>query len=224
MNRSLGSRYVLHDVLGRGAMGEVFRGTVRESGAPVAVKVLKAELMADPEVVSRFVQERSILTSISHPNVVRVIDLVVEGDTLGIVMEMVRGRDLRRALTEAQTQPPAVAVGLFRQLLAGLTAVHAAGVLHRDIKPENILLDFYGSRMQVKLTDFGIARLTYGTALTRTTGLIGTPEYMAPETAEHGTADLRRRSVLRWDRPVRAAGGPDPVRGGPPAGGAAASG
>jgi serine/threonine-protein kinase len=85
-------------------MGEVFHGTIRESGAPVAVKVLKAELMADGEVVSRFVQERSILTSISHPNVVRVIDLVVEGDTLGIVMELVRGRDLRRALAEAQTQ------------------------------------------------------------------------------------------------------------------------
>jgi serine/threonine protein kinase len=168
-------------------------------------------------VVSRFVQERSILTSISHPNVVRVIDLVVEGDTLGIVIEMVRGRDLRRALSEARTQPPAMAVGLFRQVLAGLTAVHAAGVLHRDIKPENILLDFYGSRMQVKLTDFGIARLTYGTALTRTTGLIGTPEYMAPETAEHGTATLaadlysagtsctscwragpRSEAVLRW--------------------------
>src|SRR5579871_5618552 len=132
---------MLHEVLGRGAMGEVFRGTVRESGAPVAVKVLRAELMADREVVSRFVQERSILTSISHPNVVRVIDLVIEGETLGIVMELVRGRDLRRALGEDQTHLPAVAARLFRQLLAGLTAVHAAGVLHRDIKPENILLD-----------------------------------------------------------------------------------
>ena len=131
MNRSLGSRYVLHDVLGRGAMGEVFRGTVRESGAPVAVKVLKAELMADPEVVGRFVQERSILTSISHPNVVRVIDLVVEGDTLGIVMEMVRGRDLRRALAEARTQPPAVAVRLFHQVLIGLTAACCTGTSSR---------------------------------------------------------------------------------------------
>src|ERR1700684_3329289 len=115
-------------------MGEVFRGTVRESGAPVAVKILRAELVADGEAVSRFVQERSILTSINHPNVVQVLDLVVEGDTLGIVMELVRGRDLRRTLAEEQTPLPVAAVRLFRQLLAGLTAVHAAGVLHRDIK------------------------------------------------------------------------------------------
>ena len=216
VNRSLGSRYVLHDVLGRGAMGEVFRGTVRESGAPVAVKVLRAELMADREVVSRFVQERSVLTSISHPNVVGVIDLVVEGETLGIVMELVRGRDLRRALAEDQTHPPIAAARLFRQLLAGLTAVHAAGVLHRDIKPENILLDWVGSRMQVKLTDFGIARLTYGTALTRTTGLIGTPEYMAPETAQHGVAtfaaDLYSAGIVLYEMLA----GRTPFGGGPP--------
>jgi hypothetical protein len=216
VNRSLGSRYVLHDMLGRGAMGEVFRGTIRESGAPVAVKVLRTELMADREVVSRFVQERSILTSISHPNVVQVIDLVVEGETLGIVMELVRGRDLRRALAEDQTRLPTVAARLFRQVLAGLTAVHAAGVLHRDIKPENILLDFDGSRTQVKLTDFGIARLTYGTALTRTTGLIGTPEYMAPETAQHGAAtfatDLYSAGIVLYEMLA----GRTPFGGGPP--------
>jgi serine/threonine protein kinase len=203
VNRSLGSRYVLHDVLGRGAMGEVFHGSVRESGAAVAVKVLKAELVADTEVVSRFVQERSILTSIDHPNVVRVIDLVVEGETLGIVMELVWGQDLRRTLTEERTHPPAAAAGLIRQVLAGLTAVHDAGVLHRDVKPENILLDSYGDRVRVKLTDFGVARLTYGTSLTRTTGLIGTPDYMAPETALAGTAtsasDLYSAGIVLYE-------------------------
>jgi serine/threonine protein kinase len=211
-----GSRYVLHDVLGRGAMGEVFRGAVRESGAPVAVKILRAELVGDSEIVSRFVRERSILTSISHPNVVRVIDLVVEGDTLGIVMEMVRGKDLRRSLTEEHTQPPAAAVQLCRQLLAGLKAVHAVGVVHRDIKPENILLDFYDSPVRVKLTDFGIARLTYGTALTRTSGVIGTPEYMAPETAQDGTAtsaaDLYSTGIVLYEMLA----GRTPFRGGPP--------
>ena len=98
MDTPLGSRYVLHDVLGRGAMGQVFRGSVRGSGAPVAVKVLKPELVSDTEVVARFFRERSILTSIDHPNVAKVLDLVVEGETLGIVMELVEGQDLRRYL------------------------------------------------------------------------------------------------------------------------------
>ncbi len=216
MEQPLGSRYLLHELLGRGAMGQVFRGTVRETGAPVAVKVLKAELVADAEVVSRFVRERSILTSIDHPNVVRVINLVVEGDTLGIVMELARGRDLRRTLAEERTYPPDVAARLFLQVLAGLTAVHDAGVLHRDIKPENILLDFYGDRVRVKLTDFGVARLTYGTSLTRTTGLIGTPEYMAPETALDGTAtsasDLYSAGTVLYEMLA----GRTPFGGGPP--------
>ncbi len=216
MEQPLGSRYVLHDMLGRGAMGEVFRGTVRESGAPVAIKVLRPELMADRDMVSRFVRERSILTSISHPNVVRVIDLVVEGDTLGIVMEMVQGRDLRRTLAEEQTRSPAAAAWLCRQLFAGLTAVHAVGVVHRDIKPENILLDIDYEQVRVKLTDFGIARLTYGTALTRITGLIGTPEYMAPETAQDGTAtsaaDLYSTGIVLYEMLA----GRTPFAGGPP--------
>jgi serine/threonine protein kinase len=203
LDTPLGSRYVLHELLGRGAMGQVFRGTVRGSGAPVAVKVLKPELVSDTEVVARFFRERSILISIDHPNVAKVLDLVIEGETLGIVMELVRGRDLRQALPEAQTHPPTAAIRLFRQLLAGLTAVHAAGVIHRDIKPENILLDFDHKRMRVKLTDFGVARLTDGTALTRTTGLIGTPEYMAPETARHGSAtfaaDLYSAGIVLYE-------------------------
>jgi len=216
MDRALGSRYLLHDPLGRGSMGEVFRGTVRESGDPVAVKVLRPELVSDRELVGRFVQERSILTSISHPNVVRVLDLVVEGDTLGIVMDLVCGRDLRRAMADERTHPPAMAVHLFRQLLAGLQAVHTAGVLHRDIKPENMLLDFYAGQVRVKLTDFGVARLAYGASLTRGTGVIGTPEYMAPETAEHGTAsyaaDLYSAGIVLYELLA----GRTPFRGGAP--------
>jgi hypothetical protein len=74
----LGSRYVLHELLGRGAMGQVFRGSVRVSGAMVAVKVLKPELVSDAKVVARFLRERSILTSIDHPNVAKVLDLVAD--------------------------------------------------------------------------------------------------------------------------------------------------
>jgi len=203
VDQSLGSKYVLREPLGRGAMGQVFAGTVLESGDPVAVKVLKPELVSDPEAVARFVQERRILTSIRNPNVVRVIDLVAEGETLAIVMELVQGRDLRRYLRDQRTLPPAEAVRLVIQLLSGMAAVHAAGVVHRDIKPENLLLDTSGDHVALKLTDFGVARLSYGASLTKLSSLIGTPEYMAPELAENDSAtyaaDLYSAGVVLYE-------------------------
>ena len=202
MDRPLGSRYVLHDLLGRGAMGEVYRGTVRGSEAAVAVKLLKPELVSDPETVARFFQERSILTAIDHPNVVRVVDLVAEGDILAIVMELVQGQDLRRLLRARRTLPPAEAVRLVCQLLDGLAAVHAAGIVHRDVKPENMLLD--GAAVpRVRLTDFGVARLSYGASLTKISSIIGTPEYMAPEVADHDSAapsaDLYSAGIVLYE-------------------------
>jgi hypothetical protein len=188
MEKSLGSRYVLHEALGRGAMGQVFAGITRPTGEPVAIKILRPELVSDPEVVARFVQERTILMSIADPHVVRVIDLVVEGDTLAIVMELVQGADLRRQLRDRRTVPPAEALRLIGQLLRGVAAVHAAGIIHRDIKPENVLVDTSAGWPRLKLTDFGVARLSYGASLTKLSGVIGTPEYMAPELAEHSRA------------------------------------
>jgi hypothetical protein len=194
---------LLHELLGRGAMGQVFRGTVRGSDAPVAVKVLKPELVSDTEVVARFFQERSILTSIDHPNVAKVLDLVVEGDTLGIVMELVDGQDLRRYLRMRGTLPPGEAVRLVCQLLQGLAAVHAAGIVHRDVKPENVLVSTIRGQADLKLTDFGVSRLSYGASLTKMTSLIGTPEYMAPELADHGSAtpavDLYSAGIVLYE-------------------------
>ena len=188
MAKSLGSGYILHEALGRGAMGEVFAGSVRATGEPVAIKILRPEFVSDPGVVARFVQERTILMSIADPHVVRVIDLVVEGDTLAIVMELVQGPDLRRQLRSWRTVPPAQALQLTGQLLSGMAAVHAAGIIHRDIKPENVLVDASPGWPRLKLTDFGVARLSYGASLTKLTGVIGTPEYMAPELTESNRA------------------------------------
>ena len=207
MNRPLGSRYVLYEALGRGAMGKVFRGTVRSSGAAVAVKLLKPELVSDPEIVGRFLQERSILTSIDHPNVAKVLDLVVEGETLGIVMELVEGQDLRRYLRAHGTLPPAEAVYLVGQLLQGLAAVHAGGIVHRDVKPENVLVSKTRGQVILKLTDFGVSRLSYGASLTKMTSLIGTPEYMAPELADHDSAtpaaDLYSAGIVLYEMLAR---------------------
>jgi Protein kinase domain len=203
VEQQLGSRYLLHEMIGRGAMGQVFAGTVRDSGDRVAVKVLRPELVSDPEAVARFMQERQILTSINNPAIVRVIDLVVEGETLAIVMELISGQDLRRYLRANCTLPPAEAVALAVQLLRGLAAIHAAGVMHRDIKPENLLLDSSAGQAVVKVTDFGVARLTYGASLTKLSTLIGTPDYMAPELAERGgaapPADLYSAGVVLYE-------------------------
>ena len=188
MAKSLGSGYILQEALGRGAMGEVFAGIIRATGEPVAIKILRPEFVSDPGIVARFVQERTILMSIADPHVVRVINLVVEGDTLAIVMELVQGPDLRRQLRSWRTVPPAQALHLTGQLLGGMAAVHTAGIIHRDIKPENVLVDTSAGWPRLKLTDFGVARLSYGASLTKLTGVIGTPEYMAPELPEHNRA------------------------------------
>src|SRR4051812_2640567 len=139
-SRTLGGKYELVSRLGSGAMGEVWRARDRPTGEAVAAKVLRSEFSHNPEIVGRFVVERSILMSLAHPGIVRVRDLVVEGDDLGIVMDLVEGSDLRQVLREDGTLPPALATGVVARVLDALAAAHAQGALHRDVKPDNVLL------------------------------------------------------------------------------------
>jgi serine/threonine protein kinase len=177
----LGANYRLFDVLGRGAMGEVRRGRTN-AGDAVAVKILRPELSADQGMVARFLQESHILVGLDHPNIVRVRDLVAESGRLAIVMDLVEGPDLRTELKRRGTLPPAEAAALTAGVLRGLSAIHAAGVVHRDIKPENVLLDTTTSPTPTpKITDFGVSKLVSGQVTSRSTSVIGTPEYMAPE-------------------------------------------
>ncbi|HEY7138254.1 MAG TPA: serine/threonine-protein kinase [Acidimicrobiia bacterium] len=180
--RQLGSRYTLDHVIGRGGTGEVWLAR-DEVDDPVAVKVLRPELVDDQEIVVRFLRERQVLRSVRNSHIVGVRDLVVEGDTLAIVMDYVARSDLRTYLREhGGALAPSVAVSLTRQMLDALAVVHAAGVVHRDVKPENVLIDTDGNDQPVaKLSDFGVSRLLDGVTLTRISGLIGTPRYMAPE-------------------------------------------
>jgi serine/threonine protein kinase len=195
----LGS-YELGTVLGRGAMGVVYQATSTSSRTPVAVKTLRPELAADPDLIARFIRERSILCEVVHPNLVQVRDLVVEGGSAAIVMDLVPGSDLRRILKERGTVPPAEAAHLVQQLMCALEAVHTGGIVHRDVKPENVLI---GSDGMLRLSDFGIARLTHGPSLTRMSGLIGTPEYLAPELADGMTptpaADIYAVGILFYE-------------------------
>ncbi len=175
--RALGSRYHLQDRLGSGAMGEVWRAVDRADGTLVAAKLLRSELTRDPQLVARFVQERSILLTLQHPHIVRVRDLVVEGEDLALVMDLVVGTDLGKDLAARGTLTPQEAARICGAVLQALSYAHQQHCLHRDVKPDNVLL---GEEGQVLLTDFGIARLAQETSV-RATGALGTPEYMAPE-------------------------------------------
>ncbi|MCP2341656.1 serine/threonine-protein kinase [Actinomadura rupiterrae] len=182
---ALGSRYTLLDMIGQGGMGVVWRARDRASGADRAVKVLRPELAADPAAVTRFVRERTALLKVRHAGVVTVHDLVVEGDRLALVMDLVLGEDLagyRKRRGGALL--PAEAAWLVGQVCAALVAVHEAGLVHRDLKPANVLLDHTTPESPVRLADFGVARIAVGDELTATGNVVGTPRYMAPEVLE----------------------------------------
>ena len=200
---ALGSGYLLGPVIGRGGMGQVHSGTRRGDGSAVAIKVLRPELAEDPTTITRFVQERSILLAIDSPHVVRVHDLVVEGDRLAIVMDLVEGADLRSYLNQRRNLAPAEAASLVADILAGLQAIHGAGVIHRDLKPENVLLDLSAPAPVARVTDFGIARLSSGPTLTRMTGAMGTPEYLPPEVAAGAksgpAADVYSAGIIAYE-------------------------
>lgn len=187
MARKIGSRYTAHQILGRGSAGTVWLGEGPEG--PVAIKLLREDLASDQELVGRFVQERTALLGLDHPNVVSVRDLVVDGNDLALVMDLVRGTDLRTRLDRDRRLAPAAAVAIVADIADGLAAAHAAGVVHRDVKPENVLLDMQGplgpgGSHPALLTDFGVAKLIDSPRRTRATKIIGTPDYLAPEIVE----------------------------------------
>ncbi|MFE0012660.1 serine/threonine-protein kinase, partial [Streptomyces erythrochromogenes] len=194
MARKIGSRYTAHQILGRGSAGTVWLGDGPDG--PVAVKLLREDLASDQELVGRFVQERSALLGLEHPHVVSVRDLVVDGNDLALVMDLVRGTDLRTRLDRERRLAPEAAVAIVADVADALAAAHAAGVVHRDVKPENVLLDMQGplgpgGSHPALLTDFGVAKLidsprraSAGRATAPTTRIIGTPDYLAPEIVE----------------------------------------
>ncbi|MGN9846171.1 protein kinase domain-containing protein [Nonomuraea sp. H19] len=173
---------MLLDEIGAGAMGTVWRARHRDTGDIVAVKLLRDGLAGDQDLVLRFVQERNVMRTLRHPNIVTVRDFVIEGERLALVMDLVEGGDLRTLLQQRGTLPPAEAAQLMAQVADALAVAHAVGVVHRDIKPGNVLID--GTTGQVRLTDFGVARIVHGPGLTQTTSIIGTPVYLSPEVAD----------------------------------------
>ncbi|MCZ4102443.1 serine/threonine protein kinase [Streptomyces sp. So13.3] len=206
--RPVGSKYLLEEVLGRGATGTVWRAQVRDEDGVVAIKVLKEELASDPDIVMRFLRERAVLVRLRHPHIVRVRDLVVEGDLLALVMDLVDGPDLHQYLRDNGPFSPVGAALLTAAVADALAASHADGVVHRDLKPANVLLaTTYGEdgspRMHPMLTDFGIARLADSPGITRTHEFVGTPAYVAPESAQGkpqtSAVDLYGAGILLYE-------------------------
>ncbi|MFE1955456.1 MULTISPECIES: serine/threonine-protein kinase [Streptomyces] len=187
MARKIGSRYTAHQILGRGSAGTVWLGEGPDG--PVAIKLLREDLASDQELVGRFVQERTALLSLDHARVVGVHDLVVDGNDLALVMDLIRGTDLRTRLDRERRLAPEAAVAIAADVAEGLAAAHAAGIVHRDVKPENILLDMQGplgpgGAHPALLTDFGVAKLIDTPRRTRASKVVGTPDYLAPEIIE----------------------------------------
>ena len=176
--------YEIGGELGRGGWGVVFGGRHRHLDREVAIKQLPAAFAADPAARRRFASEARVLASLDHPHVVPVYDYLERDDLCLLVMEQLSGGTLReRVRGEGLTTQAATAVAL--ACAAGLNAAHARGVLHRDIKPENMLYTVSGV---VKVTDFGIAKVTGGadTAVTRAGDVLGTAAYIAPEQVRGG--------------------------------------
>ena len=201
------AKYELLEELGHGGMATVYRARDRRLGREVAVKVIHPHLRNSREVVSRFNAEAKAVAKLRHPNIVDVYD-VSEPDEADqyLVVGLVRGTTLRKLLQERGPMPPEIGAALGSELLAALAHAHANGVVHRDVKPENVLIERGrssaevadealherdGSRVVVKLTDFGIAKLLDAQGVTSTGQVLGSPAHMAPEQIEGGDVDAR---------------------------------
>jgi eukaryotic-like serine/threonine-protein kinase len=188
----LQGRYRILARVASGGMGVVYRGERLELGRAVAIKFLHGWVAEDPNTQKRFRLEAQAMSQLSHPCCVSIIDFGVEGTAPFMVMDFITGETLGSRVHAGGPLPVKQALGIVRQVLAGLAHAHAKGIVHRDIKPDNIVLtEATGLGDQVRILDFGLARLR-DTATNLTQGMpVGTPSYMAPEQIRGEEVDAR---------------------------------
>jgi len=184
----IGNRYEIIRLLGQGGMGAVYQAHDRELDRQVAIKVIRGDMTANPEILKRFKQELILARQITHKNVIRIFDLGQAEGIKFITMEYIEGEDLQSVLRRKKKLEPAEAANIMAQVCRALEAAHSEGVIHRDLKPQNIMLDKTG---RAYVMDFGIARSTLTPGMTQTGALIGTPDYMSPEQAKGQPLDSR---------------------------------
>ena len=188
-------RYNIVNVLGKGAMGVVYEGVDPRLGRRVAIKtILKSHLDEDTgkDFAMRFVREAQAVARLNHPNIVQVYDFGEENDIAYLVMEFIKGKELKNFFDANERFDLKECVRIMSELCEALEFAHNAGIIHRDIKPANVMIDAQG---RTKLTDFGVARVQDSdkTSVERTQAgtMVGTPAYMSPEQITGGTIDKR---------------------------------
>ena len=187
IGRTLNNRYTITARLGKGAMGTVYRATDTQSGRDVALKVISSELVFDSDMLERFKREGEALSKLKHPNIVEFLDAFQHEEHYVIVMEFVSGGSLHELISKGPL-PVERANSIALELCDALIRSHHLNIIHRDLKPENVLIAEDGTS---KLADFGVARLSEGTRMTRSGTQVGTPYYMAPEAWEGKTLDAK---------------------------------
>ncbi len=194
---TIGGKYLIQQLLGRGGMGDVYKANHLTLDRPVVLKLLKKLFQSDPALVQRFHREARAASRLNHPNSITVIDFGQTDDgTLFIAMEYLAGRSLERVIADEHPLGEDRVVHIGAQILAALSEAHALGIIHRDLKPANVMIE---SRLDesdfVKVLDFGIAKLsgpgTGGTGITQAGIVCGTPGYMSPEQVRGERLDAR---------------------------------
>ena len=204
LGQTVGGKYVLESVLGRGGMGSVYAARHAALGTKVAIKVMHEGMTRDAMFVERFNREAQAASRLDHPNVIRVIDFGRDtDDLLYTVMDFAGGSDLGETIARDAPLGDRRIVEILGQVLSAIAAAHDVGIVHRDLKPENIIMsvrvDDDGNRLDVaRVCDFGIAQIADGNkadgsgrALTLSGTLLGTPQYMPPEQCRGEPLDAR---------------------------------
>ncbi len=181
----IGQRYEVIGNIGSGGMANVYLAKDLILNREVAVKVLRFDFQNDQDAIRRFQREALAATEMVHPNIVSVYDVGEERDMQYIIMEYVRGTDLKRYIKEQPDIPLPTVVDIMGQILSAISLAHEHQIIHRDLKPQNVLVDEDGT---VKITDFGIAIALSETSLTQTNTLLGSVHYLSPEQARGGMA------------------------------------
>ncbi|MEO7329198.1 MAG: serine/threonine-protein kinase [Minicystis sp.] len=187
LGKTLGNRYEIHELIGLGGMGRVYRATHLGLDRTVAVKLIHPKHLTNQSAAARFMVEARAVSRLNHPNVVAIHDFgggaPGEGPELYLVMELLAGESLGSLLHDGPMAIPRV-VEILCQILAGLHEAHRNGVIHRDIKPENVNVEPVRPGLdRVKVIDFGVAKLNASAQVSQFGEVVGTPRYMAPEQA-----------------------------------------